>query len=83
MSAIETYARTLARASQIVGGDSDLAARLGVPLLLLTEWITGRKAPPQRIFLAAVDIVMEHSLRQEAVAPEDGAPTRPLKSNGG
>ena len=83
MSAIETYARTLARAAQMVGGEKDLAARLGVPLLLLTEWIAGRKAPPQRIFLDAVDIVMEHSLQQETAAPEDGAPTRPLKSSGG
>jgi hypothetical protein len=83
VSAIETYARTLARAAQMVGGEKDLAARLGVPHLLLAEWITGRKAPPQRMFLAAVDIVMEHSLQQEAAAPKDGAPTRPLESNGG
>jgi len=67
----------------MVGGEKDLAARLGVSLLLLTEWITGRKAPPQRIFLAAVDIVMEHSLQQETAVPKDGAATRPLKSNGG
>ena len=74
MSAIETYSRTLARAAQLVGGADKLAERLGVPVLLLQEWMAGRKAPPQRIFLAAVDIVMDHSLRVDESSAKGSPP---------
>ena len=80
MSAIETYSRTLARAAQLAGGLQALAERLRVPADLLQEWIAGRKAPPQRVFLAAVDIVMDHSLN---AAPAGSVSRSPKKKSGG
>jgi hypothetical protein len=51
-------ARTLRRASVIVGGTQALADKLGVPSLELKCWINGSIVPPLNMFLKAVDIVV-------------------------
>lgn len=58
------YARTLRRAAQIVGGPSELAAQLGVPLDDVAFWLQGTKRVPQEVFLAAVDIVVAHDVKE-------------------
>ncbi|OGA59948.1 MAG: hypothetical protein A3G81_25925 [Betaproteobacteria bacterium RIFCSPLOWO2_12_FULL_65_14] len=58
------HARTLRRAAQIVGGPSGLAAQLGVPLDDVVCWLQGTKRVPQEIFLAAVDIVVAHDVKE-------------------
>jgi DNA-binding transcriptional regulator YdaS (Cro superfamily) len=57
------YARTLRRAAELVGGESALAARLGVTKNELDLWIRNFVRPPSDIFLKAADIVGEHELR--------------------
>jgi hypothetical protein len=58
------YARTLRRAAQIVGGPSGLAAQLGVPLDEVVGWLQGTNRVPQDVFLAAVDIVVAHDVKE-------------------
>ena len=53
-----THARTLHLACVLLGGVSQLAARLAVPDAAVRGWIDGSDAPPQAIFLAAVDLIL-------------------------
>jgi len=55
-----TYARVLHRACLILGGVSRMASHLGVVESMLQGWLEGREAPPQMVFLAAVEIVLLH-----------------------
>jgi len=68
-------ARTLRRASAIMGGTQALAAKLGVVPLKLQDWIEGSALPPNRVFLMAVDIVVAH----DAVRPNP--PNNPGSGN--
>lgn len=52
------YTRTLHRACQNVGSVEALARRLDVPLVELRNWMEGVDAPPENVFLAAVDIAL-------------------------
>jgi hypothetical protein len=47
---------TLRRAQLVVGGMSDLAARLDVPIFELTRWMEGEAKPPPEVYSAAVKI---------------------------
>jgi len=49
--------RTLQRASEILGGEEVLAAKLGVTPDDIRAWILGERTPPYAIYLAALDIV--------------------------
>ena len=49
--------RTLRRAVDRVGGVAELAAELGVAATDLERWMAGEVRPPQKVFLAALDIV--------------------------
>jgi hypothetical protein len=51
------HLRTLLRALQTVGTQERLATALQVPLSDLEAYIVGKKALPNRVFLAALDIV--------------------------
>ena len=53
------YRRVLRRAAEVKGGYAPLAAHLNVKLDELTQWVHGFEQPPERVFLAAVDIVMD------------------------
>jgi hypothetical protein len=53
------YARTLQKAAEIVGGQRALARYLSVPMPDLFAWMRpGAVPPPTRIFLKAVDLVL-------------------------
>jgi hypothetical protein len=52
------YAKALHRACLIVGGIEQLATHLQVPKELLERWIRGEGEPTQRIFHAAVEIIL-------------------------
>ena len=56
----DVYVRTLQRAVEIAGGQQQLAARLHVTPGQVTVWLTRAEEPPTDIFLAAVDIILEH-----------------------
>ena len=58
------HARTLRRASDIVGGDAALAAWLHVTPSHLALWLSGAEAPPMEMFLKAVDVVTDNSVRE-------------------
>jgi DNA-binding transcriptional regulator YdaS (Cro superfamily) len=49
--------RTLRRALATVGSEERLAAELKVSPLDLVRWISGEKAAPAEVFIAALDIV--------------------------
>ena len=55
----ELKARLLARACDIAGGREALAQRLDVELHALEFWLAGRATPPERVFIAVVDLVLE------------------------
>jgi hypothetical protein len=54
------HARTLQRAAEIVGGEQELALRLGVTPSHLALWLRDLADPPMAVFFRAVDIVLEH-----------------------
>ena len=58
----ELKARLMRRACDIVGGRERLAARLDVELHSLEFWLAGRATPPDRIFMAVVDLVLEDDI---------------------
>ena len=62
----EVYARTLARAAQIVGGLDVLAIELRVPPGTLAIWVRHGN-PPLEVFLRAVDIVVANEVRPESL----------------
>ena len=47
---------TLRRAQLVVGGISDLASRLNVPIFELTRWMEGEAKPPAEVYSAAIKI---------------------------
>jgi len=49
----------LARAAAQVGGVAELAARLNLSSRALREYVTGRLAVPDALFLRALDVVLE------------------------
>jgi DNA-binding transcriptional regulator YiaG len=49
--------RTLLRASQILGGETQLASALSVSPEALAEWLSGRVWPHDPAYFAALDIV--------------------------
>jgi hypothetical protein len=53
---------TLEYAAKLVGGEDELAQRLGVTRQQLDLWIAGVLPPPAKIFRKAVDIVSDHAM---------------------
>lgn len=53
---------TLEYAATLVGGEDELALRLGVTRRDLDLWIAGVVPPPVKIFLKAVDIVTDAAM---------------------
>jgi DNA-binding transcriptional regulator YdaS (Cro superfamily) len=56
--------RTLAYAATLVGGEDELARRLGVTRAELDQWLSAGVRPPLGIFLKAADIVHDAALGQ-------------------
>ena len=59
----EVYSSVFVRAAEILGGRERLAEQLGVPLEVLESWASGKAVPPPEMFLRAVDIHVEASLK--------------------
>jgi hypothetical protein len=55
-----TYARTLHRACEILGGVPGLASHLGITEADLLRWLQGGEEPPFEIFLVAVEVILLH-----------------------
>jgi hypothetical protein len=55
------YARTLHRACLILGGVEQLTKHLEVAEVDLRRWLGGEQEPPERVFLAAVEVVLLHA----------------------
>jgi hypothetical protein len=57
----ETYRDTLAYALALAGGERELAEHLGVSVRQLKNWLKGVEPIPDRIFHAALDVVIRAS----------------------
>jgi hypothetical protein len=68
----ELHARLLERAAEILGGENEVAAYLGVSLAHLRIWTRGMFAPPADIFLKLVDLISEE--KRPLSSPGDDAP---------
>jgi len=71
---VETTVQTEAvrKAVEIVGGEEELGARLGLSAGTIRLFITGRISLPQRLFLQVVDIISGDSVRVEQPAARHG-----------
>lgn len=58
--------RLLKRAIEIAGGARPLCARLGANDHSLQLWIQGRAQIPERVFLAAADLVLDDDIARAA-----------------
>jgi DNA-binding transcriptional regulator YdaS (Cro superfamily) len=58
-------AQALRKAVEILGGEEQLGARLGLSAGTIRLFITGRIRLPQRLFLEVVDIISGDSVRAE------------------
>jgi hypothetical protein len=70
MSSREPYRTTLAYALALVSGKNELAARLRVTVPMLDNWLAGIDDVPDRIFMAAVDVVIESSVEARSRSRE-------------
>ena len=59
MNARNVYTETLACAAATIGGASRLAEFLRVPRGRLARWLAGEEAPPQEVFLDALDVIAD------------------------
>ena len=57
----DTYRDTLFYAVAIAGSERQLARRLRVTVVQLETWLSGVDEIPERIFQAALDVVIESS----------------------
>lgn len=71
------HARTVRRASEIVGGVVVLAGRLGVRDAFIKNWIEGELTVPDEIFLRCVDIVNADQLKD--ITGDHAAPKGPVQ----
>jgi DNA-binding transcriptional regulator YdaS (Cro superfamily) len=67
MSTRETYRNTLAHAVNVVGDERQLAARLGVSVPQIENWLNDVEEIPDGVFLLMVDLVA--SANSPAVRP--------------
>jgi len=69
---ITVQTEALRKAVEILGGEEQLGARLGLSAGTIRLFITGRIRLPQRLFLQVVDIISGDSLRIETPAARAG-----------
>ena len=53
------YTETLAFAAATIGGTGRLAEFLNVPRSALVRWLAGEEAPPNEVFLDALDVIAD------------------------
>jgi hypothetical protein len=54
-----TYTETLACAAATIGGTDRFARYLNVPRQRLLGWLAGEEAPPNQVFLDALDVIAD------------------------
>jgi hypothetical protein len=59
MDVRNVYTETLACAAATIGGAPRLAEFLRVPRGRLARWLAGEEAPPQEVFLDALDVIAD------------------------
>jgi DNA-binding CsgD family transcriptional regulator len=64
MGTRDVYGRVLVQACLVAGDEDALARRLEVPLETLLGWLLGEGKVPNRVFLRAVDVVLDRSREQ-------------------
>jgi hypothetical protein len=76
MAQSDLYARTFARAAEILGGPQALADAIRVPIATLESWFVGEAIAPVEYFHRAVEIVLAHGLQvRGAGATADDKPS--------
>lgn len=68
VTAASVYSRALAKAAELLGGRSELARVLQVPLADLERWLVDDGKPPREMFLRVVDIILDET---SAGGPDD------------
>ena len=58
MGTRDTYQKTLVQACIVAGDETALAAKLGVPVTTVVDWLLGIRPAPTDMFLRAVDVVL-------------------------
>jgi hypothetical protein len=53
------YTETLVFAAATIGGTGRLAEFLNVPRSALVRWLAGEEAPPNEVFLNALDVIAD------------------------
>jgi hypothetical protein len=53
------YTETLQYAAATIGGSDRLAKFLDVPRKTLLRWLAGEEAPPNQVFLDALDVIAD------------------------
>jgi hypothetical protein len=53
------YTETLQFAAATIGGPARLAAFLNVPRASVLRWLAGEEAPPDQVFLDALDVIAD------------------------
>ena len=53
------YTETLQFAAATIGGSARLAKFLNVPRSSLLRWLAGEEAPPDQVFLDALDVIAD------------------------
>ena len=53
------YTETLQFAAAIIGGPARLAEFLNVPRKEVMRWLAGEEAPPDQVFLDALDVIAD------------------------
>ena len=66
MAMLAFQQRLLNRSIEIAGGMRLLCARLGVPEHAVHLWLQGQAQIPDRVFLAAADLVLEDDIARAA-----------------
>jgi hypothetical protein len=74
VDAATLYQQALWSALTVAGDEAHLARRLHVPLVSLKGWLRGVEPPPQSVFLAAVDLIVDP---EAPVSLLPSSPTRP------
>ena len=62
----DTYRETLTYAIAIAGSERALAEQIKVTIPQIDNWLNGVESIPDRVFLAAVDVIIDSS--REAIA---------------
>ncbi len=75
--ASSVYARTLQKATQLIGSLRVYIGEARVPLAELEKWLAGTAQPPTGTFLSAVDLVIEETSAPAGDEPSGGGTSDP------